>query len=204
MKQKNPKKLSAVDALLRKYRGREHGVYAKVCQKYAITPKPEWVPSKNDPPKPNNDKTAIKNKLKQMKKQMEKKKPQQPAKPKSSTKPQSKPKSNTEFKQKLVTKSKQVMKQNKPKYSSQNNLMRNKLAALKNKRLSKLKTKNNIRQPPKHMIEPSQNKKIINKKVIIQKGDESEDEYEDDFEVLFIGSYQSSDTFPYLYFYTGL
>jgi len=50
LKKKNPKKVSAVDALLTKYKGREHGVYTKVCSKYGITPKPEWTPNGDPPP----------------------------------------------------------------------------------------------------------------------------------------------------------
>ena len=36
--------MGMVDALLSKYRGREHSVYAKVCSKYGLTAKPEWTP----------------------------------------------------------------------------------------------------------------------------------------------------------------
>ena len=189
LKQKNPKKLSAVDALLAKYRGREHGVYAKVCQKYGITPKAEWTPPNDTAPKTgtsksnstksspskSNDTDAMKEKLKKMKKQMALKKTSQ-----RSTKPKSAPKSKPNLNSNLNRNS-NLNAKSKPK--SQDNSMQNKLAALKNKRLSPNTNKIRQPQPPKKIIKPIPSRKVINRKVIVQKVEESEDEYEDDFEV---------------------
>lgn len=184
LKQKNPKKVSAVDTILSKYRGREHAVYCKVCQKYGITPKPEWIPAQVDSSKSNNkDKDVIKNKLKQMKKQMASKKSdrqsiKQPIKP-SSTKPKPKSRSKVPTKPTIPTKS-----------ISQSSQMKNKLAALKSKRLSKTNSITKVRQPPKNIMKQVPSKVIVSKKAVIEKAEQSEDEYEDDFEVLLTSLYQ--------------
>eukprot|EP00483_Globobulimina_turgida_P008321 UN08338 len=128
LKQKNPQKINAVDALLRKYRGKEHGVYAKVCSKYGITPKPEWSPNNN----------------------INRNKPMQQIKSK-----------------KLPSKC------NNKQTDSRQNKMKNKLSALKNKKLAK----GNRSKIVKKTIP-----QIEKKKIVIQKQEESEDEYEDDFE----------------------
>ena len=173
LKQKNPKKLSAVDTLLSKYRGREHAVYAKVCSKYGITPKPEWEPQGNpakDTKTNSNNDSKDKDKLKLIKKQ-------KPSKPTTSqkmkSKLQSQPKPSPKPKPQPPTKSNT---------SSQNNKMRNKLSALKNKRLPQNNNIKKTRQPPirqpaKKSSPPKQ------KKIIVVKQEESEDDYEDDFEV---------------------
>eukprot|EP01083_Nonionella_stella_P019207 53372_1 len=122
LKQKNPKKIGAVDALLSKYRGREHGVYAKVCSKYGITPKPEWKPNtkplnknKTNPPKAK----SIKNQPKQIKNQKPLKKPiTTQSKRKPSTQPQIRNKLSSLKHKRIVQKQNSIRKPIPPKKPS--------------------------------------------------------------------------------------
>jgi len=41
---KNPSKVSKVDQFLKKYAGKEHALYSKVCKKYGMTPKAQYTP----------------------------------------------------------------------------------------------------------------------------------------------------------------
>ena len=142
LKKKNPKKIRAVDGLLSKYRGREHGVYAKVCAKYGITPKAEWKPI-----------AAV------------------------SIKQRKKDKIKTNIKQNLSKIRKQKIANKASSSSSKPKSINNKLLSLKNKKINKKsieKIKQNIIKKPKQ----------IKKAIVVPKDTESEDEYEDDFEVL--------------------
>lgn len=134
LKKKNPKKIKAIDGLLSKYRGREHGVYVKVCAKYGITPKSEWKPKGKQQPKKEKIKAKIKQNLKQIKKQ----------------------KIANKAAAKLKTKQK---------------TMNSKLLALKNPKINKT----TIAKIKQHIIK----KPIPSKK----ESPESEEEYDDDFEV---------------------
>ncbi|ETO20443.1 hypothetical protein RFI_16775 [Reticulomyxa filosa] len=44
LQSKQANKVNIVEELLKKYPGREHEVYLKVCEKYGIVPESEWVP----------------------------------------------------------------------------------------------------------------------------------------------------------------
>lgn len=215
MKQKNPKKVSAVDALLTKYRGREHGVYTKVCAKYGIKPKPEWTPDTTaKPPTSKSKKENIKDKLKSLSKN-----PKKPARPTSSrprpqsgrssniskstkskiqsaTKPireaapnisQSNPslashsKSSSKSIANTVTKQQQV-KDGKRSSSSLGSKQKQKLSVLNDKKRIQ-KYVNKIRQPPKSIkksLIPTKSKPAPLRK---EESSESEDDYDDDFEV---------------------
>eukprot|EP01084_Bolivina_argentea_P295438 508644_1 len=165
LKQKNPKKINAIDALLTKYRGKEHAVYVKVCGKYGIKPKPEWTP--NNKQKPNNNKinnNNIKPKTKQTKKQLIPKPPIQ------QTKLKSKPLTKHSNISKKAPQSKSTIKRT----NLRQNKMKNNLSKLKNKKITQ-----------KSFIKPAIMKKQIpqiKNKIKIIKQEESEDEYEDDFE----------------------
>ena len=145
LKKKNPKKIKAVDGLLSKYRGREHGVYAKVCAKYGITPKAEWKPIAAVSIK-QRKKDKIKTNIKQNLSKIKKQKIANQASSSSSSKPKS---------------------------------INNKLLALKNKKINKKsigKIKQNIIKKPQQ----------IKRAIVVPKDTDSEDEYEDDFEVFIL------------------